>query len=290
MSETLEEKFELMKREVDALQIHIMESKTPWYKSASNLVSIIALAFSFGTTVVSYRHADQQDDQSARQELRGMLQRLAVLPRENIEFSKKYADDPGVAMALGGLVNQENTLLIRQAAELARKLRPKQLVSAPEYYSVGVALQSSYDLNGAEEFLRYTMESATDFNVEIAAQRMIAGLQYLRGHPEAGRVEFQKARNIFSKYPGFDPFTQASTHIWTELAWAGAERNVGALDAARTHVDAAKSIANSMAPSPGAAALMAQVAQAELQFANVSPNTTQPLPSVHGGMPLPEVH
>lgn len=35
MSETLEEKFDLMKREVDALQIHIMESNTPSTRAAS---------------------------------------------------------------------------------------------------------------------------------------------------------------------------------------------------------------------------------------------------------------
>jgi len=219
-----------------------------------------------------------------------MLQRLAVLSRENIKLSKKYADDPTAAMALGSLNNQENALLIRQAAELARKLRPKHLVSGPEYYSVGVALQNAYDLSGAAEFLRYAAETSNDFNVEIAADRMIAALQYQRGDPEAGRAAFQKARNIFSKYSGFDPFTQGSTHIWTELAWAGAERNIGAMDLARKHIETCKTIANSMAPSPGATALRAQVAQFELQFANVPQNAAQPLPSAPGAIPLPAIH
>ena len=147
MSE-LEQKVDLMKREIDALQIAVTGHTTPWYKDVSTILSVVALMFSFGTTFVSYHRTTVQDIQSTRQELRGLLQRLAALPKENVDIYKKYADDSASMNVVGRLKNQEGTLLARQAAELAKKL-PRDLVSSTEYYAIAIALQNSYDLAGA---------------------------------------------------------------------------------------------------------------------------------------------
>jgi hypothetical protein len=267
MIEDLEQKVDLMKREVDALQIAITGQTKPWYKNISTLLSVVALLFSFGTTYVSYRHTTIQDTQSARQELRGLLQRLAALPKENVDIRKKYVDDPGSMSVVSGLINQENTLLARQAAELAKKL-PADLVSGTEYYSIAIALQSSYDLAAADEFLKYSIQASKDFGTELGALRSTANLQFIQGRPESGRVEYQKALSIFSKYPGYDPFTKASTHIWTELAWAFAEANSGQPVLASQHVESAKAMVNGLPRSPGAEQLRAQVSQAETQLAS----------------------
>ena len=117
-----------------------------------------------------------------------------------MDIRKKYADDPGSINLVGGFINQENALLARQAAELAKRL-PGNLVSGTEYYAIAVSLQNSYDLSGADEFLKYSAQAAKDFNTEIAALRTTANLQFVQGRPEAGRVEYQRALNIFSKYP-----------------------------------------------------------------------------------------
>ena len=189
-----------MKREIDALQIAITGQSKPWYRNVATLLSIIALAFSFGTTYVSYQRTIVQDIQNTRQELRGLLQRLAALPKENVEASKKYSDDPAAKGLIGGFINQENALLGRNAAELAKKL-PAKWVSATESYSIAVALQSSYDLTAANEFLINAIKANPDFNTEISSLRMMAGMKFLQGQPDAGRVEYQKALDIFAKYP-----------------------------------------------------------------------------------------
>ena len=116
------------------MQVAVTGQRTPWYKNVSTIISFAALAFSFGTTYVSYRRAETQDIQSMRQELRGILQRLAALPKENLDISKRYKEDPAAISLASGFINQENTLLSRQAAEIARKL-PKDKVSATEYYA-----------------------------------------------------------------------------------------------------------------------------------------------------------
>src|SRR5262245_6234256 len=84
----------LLKREVDALQIVVQSKTTPWYRSTSTIISIMALLFSFGTTSVSYLRTQSQDVQSLRTELRGVLQRLTELPKENVQMAKAYESDP----------------------------------------------------------------------------------------------------------------------------------------------------------------------------------------------------
>jgi tetratricopeptide (TPR) repeat protein len=271
MTEELEQKVELMKREIDALQISILGQKPkPWYRNISTILSVVALLFSFGTTYVSYLRNESQDIQSARQELRTLLQRLATLPKENVDNYKKFADDPASMNLVGGFINQENAMLARQAAEIAKKL-PVDLVSGTEHYAIAVALQNSYDLAAADEFLKYAIQAAKDFNTEIAALRSTANLQFIQGRPESGRVEYQKALNIFSKYSGYDPFTKTSTNIWTELAWAISEANMGLPAFASQHMESAKALVNGLPRSPGADMLRAQLSQAEVQFASGLP-------------------
>jgi hypothetical protein len=283
MSEELEQKVDLMKREIDALQIAITGHTNPWYKDVSTILSVVALLFSFGTTYVSYHRTAVQDIQSRRQELRSLLQRLAALPKENVDIQKKYANDPASMKVVAGLIDQEGTVLARQAAEIAKKL-PGDLVSGTEYYSIAIALQNSYDLAGADEFLKYSIQAATDFATEIAAVRSTAVLQFSQGRPESGRVEYQKALNIFSKYPGYDPFTRTSTNVWTEVAWAFSEAGVGQLALARQHIESAKALVNGLPRSPGADMLRAQVSQAEGQIGSDRP-VSSPLAGPQLGVP-----
>lgn len=278
----IESKLQLMKREIDALQISVTGSNRPWYKDFALHVSVIAVLFSFGTTYVSHRKAEAQEVQSTRQELRGLLQRLSALPRENVENMKKFPGDPTTTAVISGFINQENTLLARQAAELAKRL-PTSAISAAEYYSVAVALQSAYDLAGAAEFLELVPDKANDFTTEIAAIRMKANLQFIQGRPEKGRTEFQKALDIFSKYPHYDLYTKVSTNIWTELSWAYSEASyLGKQGSAAQHIGSAERLLATLPPSPGAAALAAQIGQTKQNLAQagtVAPNT--------GAVPLP---
>lgn len=287
MNDDLEQRLEAMKQEIDALQIAVIGGSKPWYRNVATLLSIIALAFSFGTTYVSYRRTIVQDIQNTRQELRGLLQRLAALPRENLEAGKKYSDDPGSRGLVSGFLNQENALLARNAAELAKKLSDKW-VSATEYYSIAVALQSSYDLAAANEFLDNALKANPDFNTEISCLRMVAGMKFTQGQPEAGRVEYQKALGIFSKYPQYDPYTRATTNVWTELNWAFSEGANNGFSLANQHVDNAEGIVAPLPRSPGVDMLKSQVAQARSQIysGNPIPNTL-PGPQISVAPPAP---
>lgn len=272
MPEDLDQRFDLLKREVDALQVSVMGHSKPWYRNVSTLLSITALLFSFGTTFVSYRRANVQDIQSARQELRGLLQRISALPKENVELGKKFPDDPASRNMVAGFINQENTLLARNAAEIAKKL-PVGSVSPTEYYAIAGALQTAYDLAGANEFLTLAIKANPDFSTEISSLRMIANMKFIEARPEAGRVEYQKALDIFSKFPQYDPYTRAMTNVLTELAWAFSEASTNAFPLATQHIESAEAILAPLPRSPGVDMLRAQVAQAKAQL-----YTGQPLP------------
>lgn len=256
----LERKVELMKQEIDTLQVKVAADIKPWYESIPTLLSAAALLFSFGTTFVSYRRTTIQDIQSKRQELRGLLQRLAKLPQENVETMKKYADDPAAMQTISSFINQENTFLVAQAVELAKRL-PRQMVSAPEFLAIATALQAAYELAPAEEFLNYASQVAKDFNTKIAVIRATANLKFLTGKPEEGRVDYQKALSIFAAYTNFDDFTKTATNVYTHVAWAYSEANINSFDLAEQQLENAQSLLAKLPPSPGSANLNAQVSQ-----------------------------
>lgn len=271
----------LLKKEVDALQIAIHSKQLPWYKNIPTILSILALLFSFGTTAVSYLRTRSQDIQSSRIELRGLLQRLAALPRENIEITKKYEKtDPAAIASVTGLLNQENSLLARQAAEITKNL-PEEFVSATEHFAIGSALLNSYNISGAIDSLTKAIDVSTDMNDRVGALRVRANALFISGQPETGRVDYQRALNVFQEFKiNYNDYTKRSIHIWTELSWAYSEVGVGLNDNALQHVANAQNIVSGLIPSPGAEQLKSQINHTKsiIATANNLPKSTMGLP------------
>jgi tetratricopeptide (TPR) repeat protein len=264
----LKNQYRVLKDEVDSIQISLLKAKTPWYKNISMIVSVMALLFSFGTTYVSNKRIEAQDIQSLKSELRSMLQQLAALPSKNFELTKKYSDDPSAIAFIGGQLNQENALLAFQAADLIHKL-PKDKLTAIEVYSVAVALQGAYEIQKANDLYHLSYDIAKDINTAIAAKRGIANSLFQLGQSDAGRVEFQDALNIFSKYKSNNDFFQKSTHIITLLNWASAESGAGAFDKAKAKILEAREMVESLPPSPYTDQLKGQIAQAQVQISGI---------------------
>ena len=258
--EELAAKVDLLKREVDALQIANMANKRPWYKDIPTIIASLALMFSFGTTYVSYTRTQAQDIQNSRAELRSLLQRLAALPKENLELTNKYAQDANNSGYLSSLILQEGTLLAQQAAEIIDRLPPDQ-VTAIEYYAVGDGLRNSGDNTQAIDMFLKAIDAATEMNTEVSAWREYAALLFETGQPDAGRDAFSKALTIFSKYPGYSEYVQKSTHILTEMGWAQNETTIGSLDLAMEHLVNADALAYWLDPGPYTDRLKQQIEQ-----------------------------
>jgi len=219
--------------------------------------------------------------EAARQELRGLLQRLSAIPRDELVYQQKYANVPRILMGLSQLDSQENAILVRQAAEIAKSL-PKAKVSATEYYAIAVARQSAYDLQGAKEFLKLATDNATNFADEIASLRMSANLDFLTGEPNADRGVYGQALDIFAKYPvcNNDQFAKGNTNAITELMWSNSEAAIDQLQLALQHVDNAQKLAEAPPQSLGADALKQQASNQRQLLTRTGPSgSPTPLPN-----------
>jgi tetratricopeptide (TPR) repeat protein len=160
---------------------------------------------------------------------------MSSLPKENFEIQKKFMDDPVGTGMLGSYINQENTIITRQAFDIIKSL-PHDKVTAIEYYSTAQALVNAYDLVNALDLYKKAIEVSTDFNTEIAARRGFASLLIMTGKLEEGRHQYELAIDIFSKYKEYNQMIQMISNIETELSWAYAESNTNFKDKARIHI------------------------------------------------------
>src|SRR5687767_7530773 len=106
-----------LKAEVDALHIQAAQERKPWYFVPSNIVSVVALVFSLGTSVFSYWKSYQTEVATNRAEVRQLIQRTTRLPIENFELLQKFPN----AQGLTTMITQEQLLLANQAAEKIKR-------------------------------------------------------------------------------------------------------------------------------------------------------------------------
>ena len=257
MTDETGSQLEMMRREIDALQVEVMKGKEPWYKSPPVFISALALLFSFGTTIVSFQKAAREDVRSARAELRGIIQRLTVLPRENFELIKKYQDDPEGQGLLSGLLTEENSLLARQASEIVDRFPDE--ISASEYYSVAQALMIASDVERQVRYLERALAKASDPNIKVTILRIYGLHLMMTGQTTEGRRKYEQALSIWRDYPDVTDYFQEWTDVFTEMYWSQAEMAANNIEAARGHIRKALQDWNALSFGPTTALLHSQI-------------------------------
>lgn len=247
--ERLEGRIDLMKREVDELQIEASKERTPWHRSPPVLmpilVSIAAFTFSVWSGLQADARIERQDQHAARAELRGLIQRLQALPKEAFQLDRDYPDDPNARTFLRGQINTENLVLGHQAADLIEQLEGK--VSANEYYATAYALAASGQSTRAEELITQGLTVANDALGEAALLRQLADGRFRVADFEGGRDAFRRALTVFDRYPEPNRYLVASTQTFTEAVWASTESFYGHCEEARRHVAEARAHAVALA-------------------------------------------
>lgn len=173
--------------------------KTP----ISVVISAVAIILSIGTTITSALHARRQEFHDLRAELRSLLQRLSVLQRDNAEAFVKYAQDPVSLNMISGAINQENSLVAKQARDIARQLGGDR-VSSVEYLAISNAFFSSSDAALAREMALLALERANaskDFYEGVFALRGLGTMAYGSGDSEEGRVRYAAAETLILQTP-----------------------------------------------------------------------------------------
>jgi tetratricopeptide (TPR) repeat protein len=231
-----EKRIETMKEEVDALQVNILKK----HKDPALVVAILALLFSFGTTAVSAYRTYKQDIHDSRAELRTLIQRLTVLPRENTELLMKYSKQGTVSHDLSAALNQENVVLARQATEVISRIPTH--VSATEYMAVYNALQAGGLLAESVQLLDKAIVKADSAYDATGALRTKAMTLVNMGKLNEARIEMQRAADIFKTYPSEDERFIAATNAQTEVTWAFLEAVAKECAESKKHLAKAKSL------------------------------------------------
>ena len=231
------EKYEILKKEVDSLQIQLSQERGPWYSKSSNLISVIALLFSFGTTIVSAINSHNEDIRANHREAIAIIQRITNLPIENFELMEAHKGSaPGEA--LSGFVNQENILLATQAANLIK--RYPNSFNSTEFMAVATALANSNITDKVPSLLRSALDKADTSNDYVVAMRSYGEYLFSVGIYVEGRKHFQQALKVWDKFPEKNMFVVNSFDVVTLVNWAQAEIMTGNLRQAEEIIDQAK--------------------------------------------------
>lgn len=239
-----EEEFKILKAEVDTLQIQASEKQKPWISRPSNILSLFALVFSFGTTAFSYWNNYNQEIASNRAEVRQLIQRITRLPIENFDLTMKYMNN-AQGQQLGSMIAQEQLLLANQAAEKINRF-PDSFTST-EYFAVAGALANVNSPIFVPQFLQRAITLADTANDYVVASRSYGHYLFTQGKIDEGRSSYSKAlMETWSKFPATDPVYRKALVIQTSLNLANSEYMVGNRKEALRAISDAQSVTDDL--------------------------------------------
>lgn len=258
-----EEKFDILKKQVDSLQIQLSREQKPWYLMTSNIVAISALLFSFGTTGVSFFNGLKEDVRANRRETRALIQRLTKLPIENFELIRRYQGD-ALGVSLSGAINQENILLATQATELLD--RYPDSFSSTEYLAVANALGSSSITHGIPKLLDAAINRAKNANDYTQATRAYAGYHFAQENYSAGRDYFKMALAVWDLFPEKIMYVVNSFDLLTLMYWSQSEAMANEFSDATDLIVRAREKWSALPPGPQTDSYKTQIEFTEEQI------------------------
>tara|TARA_R110002096_G_scaffold362892_1_gene556022 strand:+ start:1768 stop:2709 length:942 start_codon:yes stop_codon:yes gene_type:complete len=222
---SLENAVSTLKEEVDGLQVQFTRLRGPWYRNPSTVVAFLALLFSFGTTLVSYLKEESAKVAAAKRELRELIQQVSAIPQRNLEYAADFAQYPQFQTSINGLLTQENALLASQASEIMDSI--PNVITSSEYLMIANALAASGINNRVQSYYEKAIVLATNANDDVTAHRNL-GYYLIRSQDlEGGRAYYQKAREVFDRFPSDDAQYIIMTNAMTEAGAGVSESMVG---------------------------------------------------------------
>lgn len=250
------ERYEILKKEVDSIQIQLSQEHGPWYTKPSNFIAIIALLFSFGTTIFSYINSHNEDIRANRREVMTIIQRISKLPIENFDLLQKHKGS-GPGESLSAMINQENILLATQAANLIE--RYTNSFNSTEFFAIAVALATSNITGKVPSLFMRAIEKADTSNDYNVATRAYAAYLYSKGDLTEGKKYYGMALRVWDKFPERNMYIVNSTDLVTLMYWAQAEVGARNVNEAEKLIGQAKEKLSQLAPGPMTDSLRNQI-------------------------------
>ena len=274
-------RFDALKAEVDALQVEVMRQKAPWFRDAASIVAILALVFSFGTTVVSFQKTASDDLHASEIELRTLIGRLSALPLEALRSSREFEDDAGALSVLNSLITQEQILVAKHAAAAIEALPDDRVTSAQRLLVGNILVGNQVDDLGLA-LLDEAINTARDSNDYISALRSYGFRLFQVNRVDFGREQYRLALLAFERFPSSSPAYVTYSHLQTHIGWAQAELSVGNCAEARIQAEEARALAGGFASTD---AQIRRLASVEAQIVGCNPAATPGLASPSPGAP-----
>lgn len=243
VQERLLDRIATLDKQVADLQMDQVKNNKRWFQNPSVLIALSAFLLSLTATTFSWLQTQAREKRDARVELRGLIQRLSEIPRESATLSQVYTDTNVIA-SLGGLLQQENAVLAKQARDVMAII-PDQVTSG-EYILVASSLANSNLVDDAIEMYKKAEAVLLDYNDAVSLYRSEGQLLFFTGKPEEGRKYFQNAEDIFNTFPSNSEFVQMSVGIETQMYWGYVEYSIGECAKAREHTADARARYNAM--------------------------------------------
>ncbi len=254
------EKYDILKKEVDSIQIQLSERKKPWHQNPAITISMIALVFSFGTTGVSYYKNHEEGIRANRREARELIQRVIKLPIENFELMQKNQGS-AFGESLSGMINQENLLLATQAVELIK--RHPSSFSSTEYFAVAVALSQSNIKDNVPYLFENAVKMAKNSNDYNVSTRAYAMYHFTQRNYLEGRKYYEMALAVWDKFPERNIYLVNSVDLVTLMYWSNAELSINNYTVSFDLITRAKNSLAKLPQDPITTSLARQIAEVE---------------------------
>lgn len=223
--QTYEHELQLVRDQVDELQIKAAEKKKPWYKQSPSLTSLLALLLSIITAIYSGVQGHRQDVQKKQESLRGIISSLMDLSNEqqsrlgSVESQKL---SPQEREFISGMLNSKRMILAEAADNLVRDI--PDAVSSSEYNILANDKLSNGGAARAEEYLKKAVSVSQDPLAKMIALRNLAYFYSQRGPFQSmneTRRNFQAAVDQVSGEPRDDATAYTVGFTWE--MWGMAE-------------------------------------------------------------------
>jgi predicted transcriptional regulator len=183
----------LVRDQVDQLQIAAAEKQQPWYKQRPSLASLLALAASIVTFIISQHGSSLQEIRSKQEALRKLLTDVVASQIQEQDQLTRISD-PVTRVQFSSAMNNERIIWLDAAESLVDQLGKR--VSSSEYQTLANQKWSNSEFEKAKEYYVKSLDAARDRFARTVAFRSL-GSFYLQcptmKNLEQGRECFEKA-------------------------------------------------------------------------------------------------
>ncbi len=203
---------QLIRDQVDELQLAIAEKRAAWYKQPSTLISVVALAVSTVTSMGAY-YVQQRKD--VAQDQAEKLAAVSQLATEIIDTGKQMADlnelkDPAQASYLNALLNNKREIMVARATDLVDKL---QLNVSPEIlYTLGSQEHLSKGRQQFDAVVRSLADKQDENGIYQRAYtyELWGNEEFINDQVPQGKEAFANARKNYELLSPANPSRQTS--------------------------------------------------------------------------------